>query len=121
MSATEEELAQLEASVAEQGAKVRTFKKDKTTPKDVLQEAVAELKKRKKVREYPVLESMRRRDGAVGGGSLVCWLDRGVAGLPVGSVGPPVMLTRFRRDCTCDCRCSRTPNQSRGTVLHSMT
>lgn len=48
MSATEEELAQLEASVAEQGAKVRTLKKEKAA-KEVIAEAVAELKKRKAV------------------------------------------------------------------------
>lgn len=59
MSATEEELAQLEASVAEQGAKVRTLKKEKAA-KEVIAEAVAELKKRKAV-SPPNLKSQLSR------------------------------------------------------------
>jgi len=48
---SEEEIAKMEASINEQGAKVRTLKKDKATPKDVLADAVAELKRRKKLLE----------------------------------------------------------------------
>lgn len=48
-TASIEELAQLEAQVAEQAAKVRDLKKSKA-PQDEIKPAVAELLRRKKVR-----------------------------------------------------------------------